>query len=236
MICRDSGEGTIVLYECNTCPRVMCSKCIEVPHSFVDVVQQPNISFFCLACHSKATLRSPAPFYVSNYFFAVFKFMQGPQGFFKDGLPGLGGKEVLPSFLRLNGKYEMASSSVMAASPITIIHFILGGEDTICTPVSLICDFLGTFYPNGGSTYTEVAFNVTSHKKIDEYEQSQVDRVAQITRHLARNGRVIVFFSDHSEQDCGWLYGGQAPKEDGSGVEYVAMDVSHVSLSDFSCI
>ncbi|KAG1806326.1 uncharacterized protein HD556DRAFT_1302831 [Suillus plorans] len=70
------------------------------------------ISFICLACHSKATLKSPAPFY--------------------------GGKEVLPSFLHLNSKYEMTSSSIMAARPIAFIYFILSSEDPICMPVSII--------------------------------------------------------------------------------------------------
>ncbi|KAG1832272.1 hypothetical protein F4604DRAFT_1946217 [Suillus subluteus] len=220
MICRDGGEGTIILYECNACPRVMCSKCIEVPEAFVDAVQRPNIYFFCLGCHSKAALKSPAPFF----------------GFFNDGLPGLGGKAVLPHFLRLNGKYEMASSSIMAATPIILIHFILAGDgdDTICTPVTLISKFLGTFYPNGGFTYVEITFDVTSHDKIDAYNLLQVDRVAQIMQHLGSTGRVVAFFSNHSEQDCGWLYGGQAPKEDGSGLEYVAMEVSHVLTTVFS--
>ncbi|KAG1807567.1 hypothetical protein EV424DRAFT_1543857 [Suillus variegatus] len=212
MICRDGGEGPIVLYECNVCPRIMCSKCIEVPDSYVNVVQRPTVSFLCLACHSKATLKSLAPFY----------------GFYTGSLPSQGGKEVLPSFLHLNGKYEMASSSIMAAGPIAFIHFILGGEDPICTLVSIICKFLETFYPNGGFTYVEVTFNVASHERISEYELSQVDRVVHITQHLGHNGRVVAFFSDHSEQDCGWLYAGQAPKENGSGLEYVAMTVSHV--------
>ncbi|KAG1892059.1 hypothetical protein F4604DRAFT_1912790 [Suillus subluteus] len=220
MICRDGGEGTIILYECNACPHVMCSKCIKVPEAFVDAVQRPNIYFFCLGCHSKAALKSPAPFF----------------GFFNDGLPSLGGKAVLPHFLRLNGKYEMASSSIMAATPIVLIHFILvgDGDDTICTPVALISKFLGTFYPNGGFTYVEITFDVTSHDKIDAYNLLQVDRVVQIMQHLGSTGRMVAFFSNHSEQDYGWLYGGQAPKEDGSGLEYVAMEVSHVLTTVFS--
>ncbi|KAG2051656.1 hypothetical protein BDR06DRAFT_1060478 [Suillus hirtellus] len=173
MICRDGSEGPIVL------------KCIEVPDSYVDIMQRPTVSFLCLVCHSKATLKSLAPFYQ----------------FYTGGLPSQGGKEVLPSFLHLNGKYEMASSSIMAAGPIAFIHFILGGEDPICTPVSIICKFLEMFYPNGGFTYVEVTFNITSHERISEYELSQVDRV---------------------------LYTSQALKENGSGLEYVAMIVSHV--------
>ncbi|KAG1838504.1 hypothetical protein C8R48DRAFT_680061 [Suillus tomentosus] len=103
------------------------NKFIKVPDSDIDIVQCPTVSFIYLACHSKATLKSPAPFY----------------GFYNGGLPSQGDKEVLPSFLHLNGRYEMASSSIMAARPITFIHFIFSGEDPICTLVSIIyCGWL----------------------------------------------------------------------------------------------
>jgi hypothetical protein len=110
----------------------------------------------------------------------------------------------------------------LAATPIAIIHFIIGANDEVITPVPLLSRYLEHFYPSGGYTYLEVVFDVATHQKIDAYNRTQQERVAQLIRHLRPAGRVFAFFSNHSEQDSGWLFAGKV------NGKYIAMSVSQV--------
>ncbi|KAG2102555.1 uncharacterized protein F5147DRAFT_776303 [Suillus discolor] len=136
MICRDGAEGDVVLYKCDACPRVMCSHCIEVPTSYVNIVQGVDVLFLCLSCHSLRSLRKPAPYF----------------GFYSANLPDRGGHPVLPHFLRLNGKFEAASCTLLASMPVTIIHFIISATDEVITPVPLLSHYLEHFSPTVLST------------------------------------------------------------------------------------
>ncbi|KAG1743600.1 uncharacterized protein EDB91DRAFT_1247101 [Suillus paluster] len=209
LICLDGAEGDVVLFECNACPRVMCSKCIEVPEAHVDAVRHPDVIFLCLSCHSLRTVKEPAPYF----------------GFYRNVLPEEGGTPVLPGFLQFNGKYELASNSILAATPLAIVHFALGAKYTISTPVPLLSHYLDKYYPNGGFLYVEISFDVATYTKIDKYTRDQVETVAKLVRHLGSTGRVFAFLSNHSEEDSGWLYAGKEGRGEG---EYVAMEVQHV--------
>ncbi|KAG2109051.1 uncharacterized protein F5147DRAFT_773393 [Suillus discolor] len=211
MICRDGAEGDVVLYKCDACPRVMCSHCIEVPTGYVDIVQGVDVLFLCLSCHSLRSLRKPAPYF----------------GFYSANLPDRGGHPVLPHFLRLNGKFEAASCTLLASMPVAIIHFIISATDEVITPVPLLSHYLEHFFPNGGYTYLEVVFDVATHKKIDAYTQTQQARVTQLMQHLGRAGCIFAFFSNHSEQDSGWLFAGKV------NGRYIAMSITQVLSTVF---
>ncbi|KAG2087685.1 uncharacterized protein F5147DRAFT_781214 [Suillus discolor] len=209
LICRDGAEGDVVLFECNACPRVMCSKCIEVPKAHIDDVRHTDVIFLCLSCHSLRTIKEPTPYF----------------GFYHNILPEQGGTPVLPGFLQLKGKYELASSSILAATPLAVVHFILGGKDRIPTPVPLLSHYLDKFYPSGGFLYIEILFDVASYQQIDNYTRDQVRTVSELTSHLGSTGRIFAFLSNHSEEDSGWLFAGKEGQGEG---EYVAMEVQHV--------
>ncbi|KAG1879765.1 hypothetical protein F4604DRAFT_1922977 [Suillus subluteus] len=185
LICCDGTEGDVVLFECNACPRVMCSKCIEVPKAHLDTVQLPDIIFLCLSCHSLRMVKEPAPYF----------------GFYHNILPEEGGTPILPGFPRLNGKYELASNSILAATPLTIVHFTLGAKYAISTPIPLLSHYLNKYYPSSGFLYDEISFNVASYTKIDKYTHDQVKTVAKLVRHLGSTGRVLAFLTNHSEED-----------------------------------
>ncbi|KAG2741535.1 hypothetical protein P692DRAFT_20880080 [Suillus brevipes Sb2] len=206
LICRDGAEGDVVLYECSGCPHVMCSRCLDVPADSRDIAGRHDVLFWCLSCHTEHTKKVPAPYY----------------GFYSGALLPDGGKPALRGFLHLNGMFETASCAVLAAAPIVVIHFILGGSNEIVTPVPFLSHYLSHYFPNGGYVYVEVPFDVATHRTIRSYTSAQDARVTRIKSHLAHNGRVFAFFSDHSEEDSGWLFAG---KEKGS---FVAMSVSQV--------
>ncbi|KAG2047201.1 hypothetical protein BDR06DRAFT_1032530 [Suillus hirtellus] len=209
LICRDGTEGDVILFECNACPCVMCSKCIEVPKAHIDDIRHTDVIFLCLSCHSLWTIKEPMPYF----------------GFYHNVLPEQGGTPVLPGFLQLKGKYELASSSILAATPLAIIHFILGGKDRILTPVPLLSHYLDKFYPSGRFLYIEILFDIASYQQIDNYTRDQVRTVSELTSHLGSTGCVFVFLSNHSEEDSGWLFAGKEGQGEG---EYVVMEVQHV--------
>ncbi|KAG2076589.1 hypothetical protein BDR04DRAFT_1114140 [Suillus decipiens] len=140
--------------------------------------------------HSLCNVRAPAPYF----------------GFYCSNLPAQGGQPVLPDFLWLNGKFETVSCMLLASAPITLIHFVIGACDKVITPVPLLDQYLQHFYPHGGYIFLEVMFNVVTHKKINAYTHKQHVHVAELTQHLGRASHVFAFFSNHSEQDSGWLF------------------------------
>ncbi|KAG1883653.1 hypothetical protein F4604DRAFT_1677403 [Suillus subluteus] len=143
-------------------------------------------------------------------------------GFYSGTLPPEGGKPALCSFLHLNGMFETASCTVLAAAPTAVIPFILGGSNEIIMLVPFLSHYLSHYFPNGSYIYLEVPFDVAMHRTICSYTCAQEDHVTRIKSHLAHNGHVFMFFSDHSDEDSGWLFAG---KEKGS---FVAMSVSQV--------
>ncbi|KAG2062661.1 hypothetical protein BDR04DRAFT_1123794 [Suillus decipiens] len=143
-------------------------------------------------------------------------------GFYSGTVPPKGGKPALPGFLCINSVFERASCAVLAAAPISVIHFILGGSNEIVMPVPFLSHYLSHYFPNGSYFYLEVPFDVAMHRTIRSYTCTQEAHVTRIKSHLTHNGHVFAFFSDHSEEDSGWLFAG---KEKGS---FVAMSVSQV--------
>ncbi|KAG1892919.1 uncharacterized protein F5891DRAFT_986304 [Suillus fuscotomentosus] len=183
--------------------KITVYKCIEVPKAHIDDVRHMDVIFLCLSCHSLRTIKEPMPYF----------------GFYHNILPEQGGTPVLPGFLQLKGKYELVSSSILAATPLAIVHFILGGKDRIPTPVPLLSHYLDKFYPSGGFLYIEILFDIASYQQIDNYTRDQVRTVSELT------GRVFAFLSNNSEEDSGWLFAGKEGQGEG---EYVAMEVQHV--------
>ncbi|KAG2153088.1 uncharacterized protein EDB93DRAFT_1102831 [Suillus bovinus] len=78
------------------------------------------------------------------------------------------------SFLQFKGKYELVSSSILAATPLAVIHFILGGKNRILMPVQLLSHYLDKFYPSSGFLYIKIPFDVVSYKQIKNYTLNQV--------------------------------------------------------------
>ncbi|KIJ60707.1 hypothetical protein HYDPIDRAFT_32124 [Hydnomerulius pinastri MD-312] len=57
----DGGD----LYVCDTCPRVMCIRCLEIPAQYQDTLAADDVLFQCINCHFMADRRASA---VSPYF------------------------------------------------------------------------------------------------------------------------------------------------------------------------
>ncbi|KAG2360218.1 hypothetical protein BDR07DRAFT_1378129 [Suillus spraguei] len=199
-ICCDGAEGDVVLYECSACPWVICSWCLDVLSDSCDFIAQPDVLFWSLSCHAGHTFKAPMPYY----------------GFYREDLL------ALQAFLHLNGRFETGSCVVLAAAPIAVIHFIVGGSNEVVTPVPLLLHYLVHYIPDRGYIYLKVAFDVTMHKSICRYTRAQDACIIQLKSHLVHNGCILTFFSDHSEEDSRWLFAGKYKGK------FVAMSVSQV--------
>ncbi|KAG1818957.1 hypothetical protein DFJ58DRAFT_850219, partial [Suillus subalutaceus] len=51
LICRDGSVGDNHLFLCNTCPRVMCSRCMDIPPASAHTIAKDNVTFVCISCH-----------------------------------------------------------------------------------------------------------------------------------------------------------------------------------------
>jgi len=68
MLCRDGVDESNRMYACDECPRVVCTRCMDVPSDYQTELEQPDINFRCLHCHTLAGLRKNSeatPYYVS---------------------------------------------------------------------------------------------------------------------------------------------------------------------------
>ncbi|KAG1776137.1 hypothetical protein EV702DRAFT_1046307 [Suillus placidus] len=214
LICRDGAEGDIVLYECNTCPQVICNKCIAVPSDSLELIARLNILFMCLACHTQRTLSKPRPYY---------HYTNDYKGFYRGSLPAQGEEPALQGFLQLNGRFETGSCAILAATPIAVIHFIVGGSNEVVMPVPLLSHYLKYYFPNSRYIYLEVLFDVTMHKN-SAYTCAKEAIFVELKAHLKRGRHVLAFFSDHSKEDSSLLFAG---KEKGS---FVAMSISQSGI------
>ncbi|KAG2078327.1 hypothetical protein BDR04DRAFT_1147014 [Suillus decipiens] len=183
-----------------------CLICCDGTEGDVVLYDCPDVLFWCLICHTQHTKKVPAPYH----------------GFYSGTVPPKGEKHALPSFLHINGMFEMASCAVLAAVPIAVIHFILSGSNEIVMPVPFLSHYLSHYFPNSSYFYLVVPFDVTTHRTIRSYTCTQKAHITRIKSHLTHNRCVFTFFSDHSEEESSWLF---MEKEKGS---FVAMSVSQV--------
>lgn len=71
MFCRDGAE---VLYECSSCPRVVCERCISVPNESQEIVARSDVLFICPGCHEIQNKRA-AKGTIKPYFVSIFAFL-----------------------------------------------------------------------------------------------------------------------------------------------------------------
>ncbi|KAG2752986.1 hypothetical protein P692DRAFT_20660147, partial [Suillus brevipes Sb2] len=46
------------LYNCDECPRAICSRCMKIHTSCAGDLEEPDVRFRCVLCHIKLTQRS----------------------------------------------------------------------------------------------------------------------------------------------------------------------------------
>ncbi|KAG1724454.1 uncharacterized protein EDB91DRAFT_1255233 [Suillus paluster] len=107
----------IVSTECDEhdCPRAMCTQCISIPAGDVQYLQEPDVKFRCVHCHTALDkkLKEVTPYY----------------GFYRDAQP------IFQSFLPIVGQLTLSKCSQISSKPALIIHFKVVGFENTASPV-----------------------------------------------------------------------------------------------------
>lgn len=68
LVCRDGSVDEHHLYMCDSCPRTMCSHCLQITPRHQDVISEVGVKFVCISCHVLAQYhgrRHKSPYFVS---------------------------------------------------------------------------------------------------------------------------------------------------------------------------
>ncbi|KAG1779365.1 hypothetical protein EV702DRAFT_1195328 [Suillus placidus] len=154
MLCQDGvREGEGCLYECDEhdCPRTICTQCISIPDGYAKYLQEPDVKFRCVHCHTVLSKKSNK---VTPYY-----------GFYKDAQP------IFQSFLPIVGELAISKRSQISSKPVLILHFKVVGFENTASPVDAVYSYLRPYFPNGGLRLAEVVFDLSTSCKTDKYSQ-----------------------------------------------------------------
>lgn len=120
-LCQDRGK----LWECDKpgCEHAVYACCVEIPPKDTAKLEVPNVKFQCISCHWKIGQGAGVFYVVSNLYvsFQVFAKMilSCLQDFTIDGAP------ILTKLLKVQGSFEMATSTTVLSPPTLLLHFQL---------------------------------------------------------------------------------------------------------------
>ncbi|KAI5998348.1 hypothetical protein F5J12DRAFT_784932 [Pisolithus orientalis] len=182
LMCRDGGT----LWECDVmgCWRVVCNKCLVVPEDSLQQITQPGVSFRYI---------HPPPYFITSSPFV------SPQGFY------LGDEHVLSKPPAVMGTFQHATTSEVATLSTTIIHLHLDGLTLDPDPVHIIQSMIqGYFKQEGTYNFAQLPYDLGTQESRAAYETA----AEVLSSFLAPYGRVVLFFTTHSEEQSGDLFAG----------------------------
>ncbi|KAG2158644.1 uncharacterized protein EDB93DRAFT_1100297 [Suillus bovinus] len=184
LVCHDGSVDEHYLYMCDSCPRTMCSHCLQITPHHQDIISEVGVKFVCISCHVLVQYHGRR--HKSPYF-----------GFYRDGKP------VFNTFLQIRGALELSHQAQVSAETVLFIHLNLIDNDMTGGPFKLTHDFLMPYFPNDGIVFCEVTFDVGSDSKIIKFH-SMVDKL--VLKLLAFPGgwkHIIFGISDHTDNTFG---------------------------------
>ncbi|KAM6489444.1 hypothetical protein JOM56_015077 [Amanita muscaria] len=180
-LCQDGGSLT----ECDRCSRSVCKNCLDIPPEFVTLIDHPSVDFLCVGCHwlgdQKAKASSP---YV---------------GFTRLGKP------VLPSFLKVRGKFELGTAAHILAPRTLLLHLRLRSVKHKFH-FDILKQCLTEYYPdnaNGQFKAVSVSFDIGTDRAEAEWPNLANEVCQELTNDYEH---VIVVITTHSDQDTGDLF------------------------------
>ncbi|KAG1863661.1 hypothetical protein F4604DRAFT_1929061 [Suillus subluteus] len=191
LVCRDGCIDHDRLFLCSTCPRVMCSRCMEIPSTGADAIDTDDVTFVCISCHVGGERHGRNSY--SPYF-----------GFYRRDKP------VFSSFLPIHATLEVSFKSQLSSAPILVVHLVLVDHDTAGGCVELASDFLRPYFPAGGFEFRTVTFDIGNSSKIAKYQA----KASTVVQELKSNWtRVVVAMTNHTDNDDGDLFIGYEGKK-----------------------
>ncbi|KAG1839602.1 hypothetical protein C8R48DRAFT_782046 [Suillus tomentosus] len=217
VLCRDGSEN-LVIFTCDECPRVICTRCIDVPSNYIEELKKMDVKFRCVLCHTALMkkLNDQTPYYASiltSYPQSFTHYIL--QGFFRNAQP------VLPFFLPVRVQLETSKRSEISASHILIIHFKLVDHVTTGSPVDIIHQFLAPYFPYGGLRKLDVVFDLGTSSKVKGYNEQCMELAKDVVEQDHYKS-VCIVITTHTDDDRGDPFIGRK-KGDKSG--YVSASV-----------
>jgi len=140
--------------------------------------------------------------------------MNARQGFTQNGVP------VLPSFLPVTGRFEVATRGHILSPKTLFLHFHLMPIPATFH-ASAVPQSLSEFFPYGGLDVIDIPFVLGTDEGVAEYACRAASLVGQLTENYVH---VIVVITDHTDEKTGDLFLG--PDETGCMVAGAVDEVS----------
>ncbi|KAI6154164.1 hypothetical protein BKA82DRAFT_4350584 [Pisolithus tinctorius] len=192
-------NGAKYLFECYSCPRVVCDPCLGLAQWLTDKARAEDIDFQCPSCHELeeggAKLQR-----------ATFVLLLGKR------IPMLD-KPVI-----ISGICERASKSQVCAESTLILELVCTGVEIQGSLPSLLNTTIEEYHTSDSLLYQKVIFDFGTDRKFSRWSM----RIKKLGEKLGAYAfkRKIIFITVHSEVTRGDLFAGK-----GESGEDVAMEV-----------
>ncbi|KIJ14152.1 hypothetical protein PAXINDRAFT_156256 [Paxillus involutus ATCC 200175] len=155
----------------------MCTRCILIPQEFEVLVTSNDVKFCCISCH----------WLKDRWAKCVTPYLRDGEG-------------ILPSFLKVNGRFELSTRSHILSPSTLLLHFHFYSI-TSSAPVSMIHNFLLPYFPHGGLEFVEIEFDLGSDEGIKAFAASAHRLVTELA--ASQFERVLVAVTNHTDNNSG---------------------------------
>ncbi|KAI6146388.1 hypothetical protein BKA82DRAFT_125352, partial [Pisolithus tinctorius] len=201
-LCHDGGN---FLFDCKTCPRVVCERCLGLPQQAIKKVCAVDVNFQCPGCHELAEGASKRKKLMP--YFAFTRTVHGET------------IHLLEKPLIMSGVCERSSKSQVSAESTLILHLQCTGMAVPGSLPQLLKTTLEEYHTKESLQYLAVTFDIGTQTKVNRWK-AKVKKLGT-TLVARRFSRTIIFVTVHSEVTRGDLFAGKG--EDGKDV---AMEVN----------
>ncbi|KAH7919746.1 hypothetical protein BV22DRAFT_1133620 [Leucogyrophana mollusca] len=189
-MCQDGGH---LLFRCDNCPRVVCSRCIEVPEAITSTRGGQDSMFECPTCHIARVRREE---------------VAGPYtAFYTPNENGQYGQPLLTSMpITIPGAFSLGSGAKVDSRSLCIVHFVCKGQNVNGGPARMAKTYLEGYIGDDSLVYVEVEFDLT----LDEGERDFVEYKMKLANYLVdeKYARLMIFVTTHSDDTSGDLFVG----------------------------
>ncbi|KAI6143965.1 hypothetical protein BKA82DRAFT_19993 [Pisolithus tinctorius] len=205
-LCHDGGN---FLFDCKTCPRMVCERCLGLLQQAIKKVCAMDVNFQCPGCHELAEGASKRKKLMP--YFAFTCTVHGET------------IHLLEKPLIMSGVCERSSKSQVSAKSTLILHLQCTGMAVPGSLPQLLKTTLEEYHTKESLQYLAVTFNIGTQTKVNRWK-AKVKKLGA-TLVARRFSRTIIFVTIHSEVTRGDLFAGKG--EDGKDI---AMEVNKVHI------
>jgi hypothetical protein len=172
-----------------------------VPEESMALVTPDDVKFRCISCHWLKDMKAGqvTPYFVSKPLSQLLPALTRliSQGFLSDEEP------VLPSFLKVTGRFELSTRSHITSASILLLHF-RNSSIISSTPMTMVRDLLTPYFPHGGFRFEEVEFDLGTDEGIHAFTTAAQSLASELS--AGHFQRVLVGVTNHTDEESGDLF------------------------------